>query len=89
MERLQQDNTALRRSKLEPSLEDEADKLMNFSDEMDKRQDEVNDIRRQLVEAQAETARMKAENKRLEEKGRGSGLSIEETSGRITRKCRK
>ena len=73
MERLQQDNTALRRSKLEPSLEDEADKLMNFSDEMDKRQDEVNDIRRQLVEAQAETARMKAENKRLEEKGRGSG----------------
>ena len=57
---MQQDNTTLRRSRLEPSLEDEADKLMNFSDEMDKRQDEVNDIRRQLVEAQAETARMKA-----------------------------
>lgn len=73
VERLQQDNTTLRRSRLEPSLEDEADKLMNFSDEMDKRQDEVNDIRRQLVEAQAETARMKAENKRLEEKGRASG----------------
>jgi hypothetical protein len=65
IERLQAENRNLRKEMISPTLEDEAEKLMAFSDEMDERTEEIKSLR-------AELDRVNAENARLVEKSRNS-----------------
>ena len=65
VERLQAENRKLRQEMISPSVEDEAEKLMAFSDEMDERTEEIKSLR-------AELDRVNAENCRLVEKSRNS-----------------
>jgi hypothetical protein len=65
IERLQGENRQLRKDLISPTVEDEAEKLMAFSDEMDERTEEIKTLR-------AELDRVNADNARLAEKARSS-----------------